>query len=215
MNKKVIALIICVLVIAIASIIIIINNSTENNTTNVMNNEEEYAEPNTDNTKEEKTESNNSKVAVIYFSATKTTETIAEYISEELGANLIEIEPKQPYTSEDLNYNTDCRANKEQNDESSRPEISNVINVDDYDVIYLGYPIWWGTNPKIILTFLDSYNLNGKTVIPFCTSGGSGISQSERDLASYNGNINWISGRGFSSSSTKSDVSSWLNSLSY
>lgn len=214
MNKKVIALIICILVIAIASITVIINN-TENTNTNVTNNEEEYAELNTGNTEGEETENNNSKVAVIYFSATKTTETIAKYISEETGANLIEIEAKQPYTSEDLDYNTDCRANKEQNDESSRPEIANVINVDDYDVIYLGYPIWWGTNPKIILTFLDSYNLNGKTIIPFCTSGGSGISQSERDLASYNSNINWINGRGFSSSSTKSDVSSWLNSLSY
>ena len=114
------------------------------------------------------------KSAVIYFSATGNTKALAEKIAAETNSDLIEIAPEEVYTSEDLNYNnSDCRANKEQNDDSARPAISNKIeNMADYDTIYLGYPIWWGTMPKIINTFLDTYDLSGKTVMPFCTSGG-------------------------------------------
>lgn len=153
---------------------------------------------------------NHSKIAVIYFSATGTTEKIAKYIRNETKAELIKIEPKEPYTSADLNYSSECRANREQNDENARPEIKNTINVEDYDIIYLGYPIWWGTVPKIILTFLDNYHLEGKTVIPFCTSGGSGISKSQSDLKSYQTNINWRNGKEFTSSSSQSNISSWI-----
>lgn len=133
-------------------------------------------------------------------------------ILKELDADLIEIEPENPYTAEDLNYNSDnCRANQEQNDDNARPVIANEINVDDYNTIYLGYPIWWGTVPKIILTFLDTHNLDGKTVIPFCTSGGSGISRSQRDLENYSQNINWQTGRGFTGGSSQRDVAEWVN----
>ena len=89
------------------------------------------------------------KTAIIYFSATGNTKKIANYIKEETSGDLIEIEPKEKYTSEDLDYNDDCRANKEQNDDKARPEIANNIDVDKYDTIYLGYPIWWGDVPKI------------------------------------------------------------------
>lgn len=154
------------------------------------------------------------KSAVIYFSATGTTKEVAEKISEVTNSDIIEIIPTQKYTSEDLSYNNDnCRANQEQNDENARPEIQNKINVDDYDVIYLGYPIWWGTAPKIIFTLLDNYNFNGKNVILFCTSGGSGISQSVSDIKEYNRNMNVLDGRKFNSSVSKNEVESWLNNL--
>lgn len=120
------------------------------------------------------------KSLVVYFSATGNTKSLAEKIAEESGSDIFEIVPEEPYTSADLNYsNNDCRANKEHNDETARPAISSKLeNIDSYDTIFIGYPIWWGTMPKIINTFLDTYDLSGKTVMPFCTSGGSGISTS-------------------------------------
>ena len=121
-----------------------------------------------------KTEENNNSV-VLYFSATGNTKSIAKRIAKESNSDIIEIIPKEKYKSEDLDYNTDCRANREQNDSNARPEIENTIDITNYDTIYLGYPIWWGTNPKIILTLLDTYDLTGKTIIPFCTSGSSDI----------------------------------------
>ena len=150
------------------------------------------------------------KTAIIYFSATGNTKKIANYIKEETSGDLIEIEPKEKYTSEDLDYNDDCRANKEQNDDTARPEIANNIDVDKYDTIYLGYPIWWGDVPKIILTFLDNHNLDGKTIIPFCTSGGSDISKSEETLKNYKPNIKWESGQRFGESTTQEEIKNWI-----
>ena len=100
----------------------------------------------------------NSNSVVLYFSATGTTKKIAERIAEKLNSDMIEIIPKEEYKQEDLNYNSDCRANREQNDSNARPEIKNTIDITKYDTIYLGYPIWWGTNPKIILTLLTLIN---------------------------------------------------------
>ena len=149
---------------------------------------------------------------VLYFSATGTTKNIAEYISDITGSDIIEIKPKNEYTSADLNYSNDnSRANTEQNDPSARPEIANDINIENYDIIYLGYPIWWGTVPKIILTLIENNDFNGKTIIPFCTSGGSGITESINDLKKYNLNIN--NGKQFGYSSSKQDVESWLDTL--
>ena len=124
----------------------------------------------------------NSNSVVLYFSATGTTKSIAERIASKSGSDIIEIIPKEKYKSEDLNYNSDCRANREQNDSKARPEIENSIDISKYDTVYLGYPIWWGTNPKIILTLLDTYDFTGKNIIPFCTSGSTGISGSVSDL---------------------------------
>lgn len=121
------------------------------------------------------------KTLVVYFSATGNTKAVAEEIVRLTGADLHEIVPADPYTAEDLNYNNnnDCRANQEMNDASARPAIgSEAIDVSSYDTVFVGYPIWWGTMPRIINAFLDTYDLSGKTVLPFCTSGGSGISQS-------------------------------------
>ena len=156
----------------------------------------------------------NKNVAIVYFSATGNTKMVAQYIQEETGGTLFEIEPEEKYTDRDLDYNNDdCRANEEQNDPSARPGIENTIDLSSYDIVYLGYPIWWGDVPKIILTFLDETDLSGKTVIPFCTSGGSGIETSLDTLKNYNSDIDWIDGERLSTS--KADVTDWLNGLKY
>lgn len=158
--------------------------------------------------------SGNENVAIVYFSATGNTKMVAQYIQEETGGTLFEIEPEEKYTDRDLDYNNDnCRANEEQNDPSARPGIENTIDLSSYDIVYLGYPIWWGDVPKIILTFLDETDLSGKTVIPFCTSGGSGIETSLDTLKNYNSDIDWIDGERLSTS--KADVTDWLNGLKY
>ena len=127
-----------------------------------------------------------SKILVAYFSCTGTTKAVAEKIAELTGGDLYEIVPSDPYTSADLNYNnSNCRANREMNDPSARPVIAgDNIDLSAYDTVIIGYPIWWGTMPRIINTFLDTYDLSGKTVLPFCTSGGSGVSSSVSDIRS-------------------------------
>lgn len=156
----------------------------------------------------------NNNIAVLYFSVTGNTKSVAKTISKEINAKLIEIEPKQKYVSADLSRtNSKSRAYVEGNDSTARPEIGNQIDISNYDIIYLGYPIWWGDVPKIILTFMDTYNLEGKTVIPFCTSAGTGISQSITTLKNYNKNVNWIEGKRLTTS--KKDIKEWLNSLDY
>lgn len=161
------------------------------------------------NSSSEIKENNNS--VVLYFSATGTTKAIAERISKELNCDIIEIVPKEKYKSEDLNYNSDCRANREQNDSKARPEIENKIDITKYDTIYLGYPIWWGTNPKIILTLLDTYDFTGKTIIPFCTSGSTGISGSVSDLRDYNSKLTILDGKRFDSNASDKAIKDFIS----
>lgn len=221
MNKKIIALIVAIIVIAIAGFGILMMNSKSNNESSSNNTSSNTQENNAINNNDNNVEngskentSNGKKVAVIYFSASGTTKGVAETISKETGADLIEIVPKEKYTSSDLNWNdSNSRTSIECNDSKSRPEIANTINVDNYDVIYLGYPIWWGDVPHIILTFIDTYKLDGKTVIPFCTSGGTDISGSMNTLKGYNKNVNWIDGKRLGSS--ESEIKNWLSSLNY
>ena len=232
MNKKVIALIIAILVIILGIggyFIINSNNSnnsnkTENQNVNSNNNlsssrtEENNTERKNNNNAKiqnetKKDETSDTKVAVVYFSATGTTKTVAEYIKDETNGDIFEIVPKEKYSSEDLNWNdNNSRSTKEQNDKNARPEIANNIDVSSYDVIFIGYPIWWGDTPRIIQTFMESHELSGKTMIPFCTSGGTGISTSENTLKSYKG-INCISGKRLGSS--KNEVINWVKSLNY
>ncbi|MCB6202236.1 flavodoxin [Extibacter muris] len=158
------------------------------------------------------TEQNDSgKTAVVYFSATGTTEEVANQIAEETGADIFEIVPEEPYTSEDLNYSDDnCRANKEMNDEAARPAISSDLSVvSEYDVIYLGYPVWWGTAPRIIQTFLENSDISQAAVYTFCTSGGSGIEQSVEDLQGLYPDVNIVSGRRFGQGAD-ADVKEWI-----
>lgn len=152
------------------------------------------------------------KALVVYFSVTGNTKALAETIAETTDADIVEIVPETPYTSEDINYNNDnCRANKEQNDNSARPAIANKIeNIDDYDTIFLGYPIWWGTMPKIINTFFESYDLSGKTIMPFCTSGGSSIGTSVSAIKSICQNADVKEGFRGSSSTASEEIKTWV-----
>lgn len=161
-------------------------------------------------------ESSDEKMLVIYFSATGTTKGIAEKIASVTGADLYEIKPKEPYTDEDLNYNDDgSRATKEQNNKDVRPEYEDIeLDIEnDYSTIFLGYPIWWGEEPRIIDTFVESYNFDGITVIPFCTSGSSGISTSSKNLSERAGTGNWLEGNRFSGSASEEDIRSWIDEL--
>ncbi len=155
-----------------------------------------------------------SEILVAYFSCTNTTQGIAEHIQAETKGTLYEILPQVPYTSADLNYNTDCRANREQNNSSARPAIKgSVENLEKYDVVFVGYPIWWGQAPKIIYTFLESHDFSGKTIIPFCTSHSSGIGSSDTNLHSLAPNAKWVSGRRFSSGTSQKTVADWIKGL--
>ena len=149
---------------------------------------------------------------VAYFSVTGHTRPLAEYAKEHLGADIFEIVPKEAYTETDIAYNTDCRANREQNDENARPEITAKIkNLAQYSTIVLGYPIWWGQAPKILYTFVESYDLLGKTILPFCTSGSSPIGSSATNLSKSAPNATWLEGRRFAAGTSKELFCSFLD----
>ena len=160
-------------------------------------------------------ESTGGKVLVAYFSTTGHTKTIAEYLQTALDADLYEIVPQEPYTDADLDYNTDgCRANREQNDDSARPAISGgVEDMAGYDVVFIGYPIWWGQAPKIVYTFLESYDFSGKTIVSFCTSGCSGIDGSLSGIQALAPDADWLAGQRFSTSAGEEEVQSWVDNL--
>ena len=155
------------------------------------------------------------KALVAYFSATGSTAGVAKHIADATGATLYEIQPETPYTSADLNYSdSSTRATREQHDASARPAISGTVeNMADYDVVFLGYPIWWGQAPKILYTFVESYRFDGKTVIPFCTSGSSGIGSSATNLPKSASGANWLTGNRFSGGASRESVVSWINGL--
>jgi diketogulonate reductase-like aldo/keto reductase/flavodoxin len=153
------------------------------------------------------------KSLIVYFSCTDTTKKIAEYVQEITGADIYRIEPEVPYTAEDLNYgDASTRATREQNDSSARPAIAGKVeNMSRYQNIVIAYPIWWGQAPRIISTFLESYDFSGKTVVPVCTSHSSGIGSSATNLhALTDGSVAWLEGRRFSSTTTKEEVAQWL-----
>ena len=154
----------------------------------------------------------NSKTLVVFFSATGTTKGVAQMIANATGADTYEILAAQPYTEADLNWNDKTsRTTTEQNDKSVRPEIgSEKISLDGYTTIYVGYPIWWGEEPRIMDTFAESYDFTGKTMIPFCTSGGSGIGSSGKNLAERAGTGNWIEGDRLSADT---DIAAWIKGL--
>lgn len=161
-------------------------------------------------------EKSDTNILVAYFSATGTTKPIAETIANITGADLYEIIPSQLYTNEDLNYKNDnCRANQEQNNSSFRTEIEgSIANMNDYDIVFIGHPIWWGEEPRIIDTFVESYDLSGKTIIDFCTSGGSDISISEKNLKELcPSDVTWLKGKRFKSNTNSDEISEWINSL--
>ncbi len=154
---------------------------------------------------------NGKNTLVAYFSATGITEKVAEMIAETTGGDLYEITPVQEYTATDLDW-TDktSRSTKEMNDSKSRPAIrADLKDAESYDVIYIGYPIWWNLAPRAVNTFLDTYDFSGKTVIPFATSGGSGIANSAAQLKKQYPDINWQSGKLLNNPS-RADIEAWV-----
>lgn len=152
-----------------------------------------------------------SDILVVYFSATGTTRGVAEKIASLTGGDLAEIVPAQPYTAEDLNYNDrSTRATVEQNTPEARPEIANDISLEGYSTVYLGYPIWWGDAPRILLTFVERHDFTGITVIPFCTSGGSGAGRTGETLGEQAGTGTFLSSTRLSGGISDSELQSWL-----
>lgn len=163
-----------------------------------------------------------SNILVAYFSCTGNTRPLAEYVAESTGADLYEIIPAAPYTDEDLDYGDDnSRTSIEMNDPDARPAIAEPESEEDaltdlgqYDIIFLGYPIWWGEAPRIISTFLESYDFSGKTVVPFCTSGGSGIGSSAENLHALTGEeTTWLEGARFAAGTSREEMTEWVNGL--
>ena len=195
------------------------NDESEQKTTESVtgeNGQHNDAEPENDNTvSEADSTTNGTNVLVAYFSATNTTEGVAENLADGLGADLYEIIPETPYTDADLNYHdNNSRTTIEMNNPNARPAISgSVENMDQYNIIFLGYPIWWGEAPRIINTFVETYDFNGKTIIPFCTSGGSGMGSSATNLHSATNGATWLDGKRFSGSASVDELVEWANSL--
>ena len=160
-------------------------------------------------------ETAHSDTLVVYFSCTGTTKNIAEKIAEITDADLYEIVPAQPYTDEDLNYrDSSTRATQEQHTPDARPEIGGEdIDLEGYTTLYLGYPIWWGDAPRIMSTFVESHDFTGITVIPFCTSGGSGIKRSDDDLAAKAGTGIWLDGTRHSGDTSVDALKAWVDGM--
>ena len=153
-----------------------------------------------------------SKVLVTYFSASGVTRSVAQNIANSIEADLFEIKAKVPYTSDDLNWtNKKSRSSLEMNDKSSRPEIEKTVNnLNEYDTVFIGFPVWWYTAPTIINTFIESLDLSGKTLIPFCTSGGTGINGCERDLKNEYPEYNWKEGKRLTGNESKEFIEDWI-----
>ena len=187
---------------------------------------QESGEENTDTSEGQTNESENpenpdileeqaTKVLVAYFSATNTTQGIAEHIANGLSADIYEIVPEEPYTDADLNYNdNNSRTTIEMNDPNARPAISGSIeNMEEYDVLFIGFPIWWGEAPRIVSTFMESYDFSGKTIVPFCTSGGSGMGSSAANLEQLTSGAQWLAGQRLNGSDSQEQVMEWVNGL--
>ena len=152
------------------------------------------------------------KTLVAVFSASGVTKRVGQEIARISGGDFFEIIPVEKYTNADLNYmNSRSRSSVEMNDPSVRPEIANrVSDMDSYDTVIIGFPIWWGVAPRIIETFLESYDFGGKTILPFCTSGGSGVGRSDTELhKNVSGDVKW--GKGVQiNRPNESTIKSWL-----
>ena len=154
------------------------------------------------------------KKLVAYFSASGTTKKAAERLAMATGADLFEIKPQIPYSSTDLNWtNKKSRSSVEMNDPTTRPEIAErVSNMADYNTVFIGFPIWWYVAPRIIHTFVESYDFSGKTLVPFATSGGSGMGRTVDELRKLCPNANWKAGEMMNGISEKL-IADWANAL--
>lgn len=155
------------------------------------------------------------KILVAYFSASGVTAKAAKALAEASGADLYEIKPEKPYTSEDLNWNDKkSRSSVEMNDKTSRPAIAgNVADMSQYQTVFVGFPIWWYVAPTIINTFLESYDFSGKTVIPFATSGGSGMGKTNAGLAPSCPGASLLDGKMLNGMQSQAGLKAWVESL--
>ena len=172
------------------------------------------SEKKAENQSENQNETKEMKTLVAYFSASGVTRGVATQLAEVAGADLYEIVPEQIYTDADLDWRDSLsRSSVEMKDKTSRPAIKKTeLKIDDYDTIYVGFPIWWYTCPTIINTFMETYDFAGKTVIPFATSGSSSIEQACSDLKSAYPKANWKEGR-LLNNATKEQLEEWVKSL--
>lgn len=163
----------------------------------------------------EVSEPESSKILVAYFSATGNTAGVAEKLAEGLGADIYEITPAEPYTQEDLDYgNAESRSSKEMDDPDARPAISGTVeNMAQYDVVLIGYPIWWGKAPRIMSTFIESYDFSGKTLACFCTSGSSGFGDSDAALREAAEDAVWKDGSRFAAGADEQTIMAWADGL--
>ena len=163
-------------------------------------------------------ESAKGKSIVVYFSASGNTKAAAEKIAELTGSDLMEIVPEEKYTEADLNWHDgESRTSVEKDDASIRPAIKpDTKNLADYDTVFLGYPIWWGTAPKVLWNFVEKHDFTGKTVLPFCTTHSSSEGESGRTLQKLSGNKGtWKDAKRFPEHPSDSDISSWVNETGY
>ena len=158
----------------------------------------------------------NQKVLVAYFSATGTTKRVAEKLAAAVNADIYEIKPLTPYTNADLNWrNSNSRSSVEMKDKNARPEIAeDNFSVKDYDVVYLGFPIWWGTAPHIVETFLEKQDFSNKTIILFATSGSSGMGNTDKDLKpSVSASTKIIKGKVLNGNPSVEELNNWVKTL--
>ncbi|MBR5338102.1 MAG: NAD(P)H-dependent oxidoreductase [Lachnospiraceae bacterium] len=156
-----------------------------------------------------------SKVLVAYFSASGVTAKVAERLAGVVEADLYEIKPEKPYTSADLNWrDKQSRSSVEMNDRGFRPAIGNKApNMEQYETVFVGFPVWWYREPSIIDTFMEAYSFDGKTVIPFCTSGGSGIGDSVKNIQALAKNARVVEGKRFESGVSVDELRTWTKEV--
>lgn len=218
MNKKVIAVIGTVIIIAVVGILVYMFTNSNSESTNNNNNESnnQVQNNNNDNNVSSDDTTSDGNILILYFSMTGNTETVANFIHDEVGGDIVKLETQETYPDD---YNDLLDVAQEEQSENARPELSTTIdNLDDYDTIFLGYPIWWGDMPMAIYSFLDNYDLSGKTIAPFVTSGGSGLSGTPSNIKNEEPNANVVEGLSIYDSdarSSRNEVVDWLNGLGY
>ncbi len=210
--KKTIALLLAVLLLLGLTACSSPDKTEENGETSPLQPEEPVSGQNTE---EPEPETNGTDTLVVVFSATGNTKKVAEKIAAITGADLYEILAQQPYSEADLNWNDrNSRSTKEQNDKSMRPAIgSKTIDLSGYKTIFIGFPIWWGEEPRIMDTFVESYSFEGITMIPFCTSSSSGIGRSGPNMKALSGSGNWLEGKRFGANASEADIQAWIDKL--
>lgn len=208
-----------VMILALMFTFVACNNSTSsNNETTSKTSSTASSDKSSDTTSENNSDkTSNGKILVVYYSATGSTKAVAQTIADTANADLFEITPVDPYTSDDLNWTDDnSRVSVEHNDESKRDvKLTKTTpdNWEQYDTVFVGYPIWWGIAAWPVNNFINGNDFSGKTVIPFCTSASSGLGESGSLLAEMAGTGNWQDGERFSSGASSDNVANWVNGL--